>query len=436
MSMGFELAVSRRGLLGGGALALAGLSLEGFPLAWAKDTVAGPAAWPKLDALVKRYVAQKKVAGAIAAVGKKGDGPTALAAGTIGLGNPRTADMDTLWRAYSMTKPLTGMAAMLLVEDGKITLDQPLADFFPAFANMTVLKVPDGPTLEAVPAKTQITLRHLITHTAGLGYTIITKGALLKAYQDQGIQPAALSRMKIPGISLGAPCAAPDEFMERLSQLPLIAEPGTKWSYSIGLDVAGLLIAKIAGKPFEEFLAERIFGPLGMTSSYFQVPQSEVARLADNYFVVNGALIPIDPAASSIYLDKPAFAFGGAGLVCSARDYDRFLDMLLNLGELEGKRVMQEETAKLGMSNLLPAGIDMAGTFAAGDGFGAGGRVGLGERAGSYGWAGAAGTVAGVDTQHGFRVSGFTQYMPAEAYRFQREIFEVAYADMLGAAVK
>ena len=169
-----------------------------------------------------------------------------------------------------------------------------------------------------------------------------------------------------------------------------------------------------------------------MTSSFFQVPKSEIPRFTTNYGFLAGNLLPIDPAANSIYLDKPAFAFGGAGLVSSAHDYDRFLLMLLGGGTLDGVRIMAPKTAALGMSNLLPAGIDMAGTFAEGAGFGAGGRVGIGAEVGSYGWGGAAGTNAFVDTKRKFRAVGMIQYMPAGAQEFQNKFPRWVYADLFG----
>jgi CubicO group peptidase (beta-lactamase class C family) len=219
-------------------------------------------------------------------------------------------------------------------------------------------------------------------------------------------------------------------FAERLAKLPLIAEPGTKWSYSISLDLLGRVIEVASGLSFDAFLQTRLFDPLKMTSTYFQVPQSEVKRFTDNYFVFNGALLPIDPAASSIYLDKPAFAFGGAGLVCSAKDYDRFLWMLLNGGNLDGAEIMSPETAALGMSNLLPQGADIKGTWIEGQHFGAGGRVGVGATAGSYGWGGAAGTSAFVHRVRKVRATGMIQYMPSNAHPFQAAFPEWVLADL------
>ena len=418
--------LNRRGFLG--LAGMAGVTaLAPSPL-WAMAQEAGD--WPTVSAKIRSYVETRKVAGAMAALGWGTDEPTYISAGNLSLESKVAVDRDTLWREYSMTKPITGMAAMMLIGDGKMKLDQPVSDFIPEFAEMRVLVDPAN-SLESVPAKNPITIRNLLTHTAGLGYSIITKGPLLQAYLDQGILPGVVSRQPIPGVEGGAKVPPLDEFARRVAKLPLIAEPGTEWSYSIGLDVMGRVIEVASGMSFGDFLQTRLFDPLGMTSSFFQVPESEAHRLATNYAVIGGLLIPIDPGATSIFLDKPAFPFGGAGLVSSARDYDRFLAMLMGGGTLDGVQVMGSDMVDLGTSNLLPDGVDLTGTWVAGQGFGAGGRVGLGDRAGTYGWAGAAGTVAGIDRKRGLRSSGYLQYMPSEVYPFQSEFFTWVYADAM-----
>jgi CubicO group peptidase (beta-lactamase class C family) len=385
--------------------------------------------YPTLKKNIEAYIAGKKAAGIVAAIGKGTDPANVIKMGTLAFDSQTPVDMDTLFRVYSMTKPVTGMAAMILIGEGKMKLDQPIADFIPEFAKMTVLTDPAN-SMDAVPAKTQITVRHLLTHTAGLGYSIITKGPLLKAYMANGITPGVVSKLQMPGFEAGAPTPDLKTFAERVAKLPLIAEPGTKWSYSISLDLLGRVIEVASGMDFEAFLQKRIFGPLKMTSSYFQVPESEIKRFATNYAVFNGALLPIDPAVGSIYLNKPAFAFGGAGLVCSTHDFDRFQMMLLNGGSLDGARVMSKKMVALGMSNLLPTGADTKGTWVEGQHFGAGGRVGVGAYEGSFGWAGAAGTTAFVHTKKKVRATGMIQYMPSNAQDFQDNFGKWTLADL------
>lgn len=395
--------------------------------------------FPKLTKIINDYVATKKVVGMMAAIGMGNDEPKSIVAGTLALDNQKAVDLDTLWRIYSQTKPITGMAAMMLIEDGTMKLDQPIADFLPEFADMKVLKNPEGNLDDVMPARTKITIRHLMTHTAGLGYTIISKGPIRAAYVQQGINPGQISRNQLPGFPKVPDTPDIATFAKRLAALPLVYEPGTKWSYSIGLDLLGYVIQVAAGMPLETLLQKRMFGPLGMKDTFFQVPKDRIKDFSSNYAPFGGTLFPIDLAQDSIYLDKPPFAFGGAGLVSSARDYDKFLHMLLGFGTLNGTAIMTEATAKLGMSNLLPVGVDLRGSWVVNQGFGAGGRVGIGNAnspLGTYGWGGAAGTAAFVDTQRKFRAGGYTQYMPSNTYPFQANFPKYVYEDLLGLQVE
>ena len=419
--------LSRRALFGHAALLGLGATL-------APHTVfAKPAAgmrFPNVTAFVDGYVAKRKVPGMLAALGFGSDKATVIARGIEGFNDRDAQSFDTLYRIYSMTKPVTGMAAMTLIDDGKLGLDQPLSDILPKFAQMQVQVTPDGSITDLRPARTPITIRHLLTHSAGLGYTIIQKGPLKTAYEAAGVIAGQVSKIPIPGLDRGRSVSSLALFADRLAELPLVYEPGTKWSYSVGLDVMGRVIEVVSGKPFDVFLQERLFGPLGMTSTGFQVPARDIHRLATNYAVVGGMPLPIDPAEASIFAEKPPFPAGGAGLVTSPRDYDRFLRMIANYGKLDGKRIMSERAIRSGTSNLLPAGASTKGTFANGVGFGAGGRVGLGDAAGTYGWGGAAGTVALVDLKRGLRAGLYTQYMPSEAYPVQAEFPMAVLADL------
>ena len=384
---------------------------------------------PNTQALFERYVREGKMPGVVGAFGV-GDGPTLFpSAGRIAdEPNAPVADADTLWRVYSMTKPVTAFAAMLLIEDGKLRLDQPVSDFFPGFKNMRVLTSPDT-SLASRPATHPITIRNLLTHTAGLGYSIITKGPLLKEYERLGILPGALNA-KTEVQARGVRPRTLQLFAERVATLPLIAEPGTKWSYSIGLDVMGAVIERASGMPFDRFVQARVFAPLGMRSSFWTVPQADVGRLSTNYIYAGDNRVPMDPGVTSVWLQPPSFPYGGAGLVMSARDYDRFLHMLQDGGTLDGVRLARPETVATMMSNLLPAGVffqgiggGTGGTQAAAKlGFGAGGSVYLTDgpggfpSKGTYGWGGAAGTIAYIDPAKHFRATFMVNYMPPERW--------------------
>ncbi|WP_447727910.1 serine hydrolase domain-containing protein [Sphingomonas koreensis] len=392
-------------------------------------------------ALARAYVADRKAPGVSIAYAK-GDHPPFLASsGAIADdAGAAKASADSLWRVYSMTKPITGIAAMMLVEDGKLKLDQPVSDFIPGFKSMKVLTDPAN-GLASRPAARPVTVRHLLTHTAGLGYTIVTKGPLLKEYERLGITPGAISA----AVEIEARKTRPTslkEFADRVATLPLIADPGTKWSYSIGLDVLARVVEVAGGMPFERFVQTRMFDPLGMRSSYWSVPESEIGRFATNYLWAGDNRIPLDPAKGSAYAVPPSFPYGGAGLVMSARDYDRFLHMLLNEGALDGARVMKPETVRLAMSNLLPAGVvfERAPGGSGGDtapkmGFGAGGSVYLegvpgGPGKGTYGWGGAAGTIAWVDPANKVRASVMVNYFPSDKWPLRADAVKAVYADV------
>lgn len=421
--------ISRRRLIASfGALAGATLLPR---IAWA--SAAAEASFPAVARMIEGYVGSGKVPGMIAALGTGSSAqPMDIARGTLAKTNPGTVNMDSLFRIYSMTKPITGMAAMMLVDEGKLRLDQPIADLIPAFGRMQVQVTPDGSITDLRPAKTQITLRHLLTHTAGLGYSIIQSGPIKDAYIKAGLVPGQASRLPLPGLAVVKPLGSLAEFAEVLATMPLVYEPGRTWSYSVGLDLLGRVIEIVAGQPFDRFLHDRLFAPAGMTSTWFRVPESETARLTTNYAVAAGLLLPIDPGKTSVYLDQPPYPFGGAGLVSSPRDYDRFLRMLLGFGKIDGRQVMSEVAVRLGTSNLLPAGADLSRSFIQGNGFGAGGSVGLGDDAGTYGWAGAAGTVGFVNYRTGIRAGLYTQYMPSEAYPVHREFAKAVLADVTG----
>jgi CubicO group peptidase (beta-lactamase class C family) len=396
---------------------------------------------PHVGALFDSWVAQDKMPGIVGAFGV-GDLPTVfVSAGHISDdANAPAADPDSLWRVYSMTKPVTAMAAMLLIQDGKLKLDEPVSDFIPGFKRMTVLTDPEH-SLASRPAKREITVRNLLTHTAGLGYTIITTGPLQKAYEQTGIVPfAANAQTEISMRAVRPKTLA--AFADKVATLPLIADPGTRWSYSIGLDVLARVVEVASGMPFDRFVQTRLFDPLRMTSSYWQVPASQKGRLATNYVFVGDKRTPLDPGATSVFLNAPSFPYGGAGLVMSARDYDRFLHMLQDDGTLDGVQVMKPETVALATSNLLPAGVTFGGIGGATGGtqtahpmgFGAGGSVTLaddpnGAGKGTYGWGGAAGTIAWVDRAHHVRGTVMVNYMPADKWPLREETVKALMTD-------
>lgn len=408
----------------------------------------GRAMLPTTQALFDGYVRDRKMPGIVAAFGV-GDRPTLFVqSGRIATDAAAPqATSDTLWRVYSMTKPITAMAAMILIEEGKIGLDDPVSKYIPAFGTMKVATNPEA-SLASVPAARPITVRMLLTHTSGLSYNIMAKGALLKEYERLGNLPAAVGASVEPAMRRTRP-ATLAAFADRVAQAPLIAQPGTAWNYSVGMDVMGRVIEVAGGMPFDRFVTTRIFAPLKMTSSYWTVPASEASRLATNYaFTGPGAdapMVPLDPGATSVWLSPPSFPYGGAGLVMSARDYDRFLHMLADEGALDGVRIMKPETVRLAMSNLLPAGVTYGGVGGTTGGataqttpmgYGAGGSVYLTDgpggmpSKGTYGWGGAAGTVAFVDPVKKVRGTIMVNYFPADRWPVRTETVTALAADL------
>lgn len=422
-------ALSRRSLFRGGAYLAAGSALASLPFGRQLLAHDVSESWPNVAALARKYLDERKVANMFATFGwGQDDMAHTVGGGTLSLQKETPVDLDSLYRIYSMTKPVTGICAMTLIDDGLIGLDQPVYDIIPAFRDMMVQKEYDGAITEdnLEPAKSPITIRQLMTHTAGLGYGIIQKGPIMEAYNQNGLIPGQVSRMPIPGIFRGPSVDSLEKFADGIAALPLVYQPGTMWSYSVGLDILGRVIEVAAGKPFDQVLQERIFDPCGMTSTFFKVPESEVGRFTDNYGVLGGVPVPIDPAASSIYLDTPPFPTGGAGLVSSPRDYDRFLRMLLGYGKLDGVQALPELAIRVGTSDILPKTAQTEGTWTQGQGFGAGGRV----VDGTFGWGGAAGTLAAVSYKLGLRTALWTQYMPTEAYPMRDEYLAAIEADM------
>jgi CubicO group peptidase (beta-lactamase class C family) len=422
-----SVAFDRRHFLGGTAL-LGGMAATP---GWAKRAIGQ--SWPKVQATIDAWTSTKKVASGGAAIARGTDQADFLVSGTLALDSSVAITPDSLFRCYSMTKPVTGIAAMMLIEDGKLKLDQNIADLLPAWANMRVLTEPMK-SLKSRPAQSAVTPRTLMTHTAGLGYGIVTKGPLLDAYVKEGITGAVVSRHNLPGFPKAQHAPNLEAFADRLAALPLISDPGYQWSYSVGLDVLGRVIEVASGMPFDQFLQKRIFDPLGMTSTWFSVPASETARLTTNYFELPTGPFPIDAGKDSVYSDPAPMPFGGGGLVSTMRDFDRFLAMLMGEGALGRTRVMGRTAALHAMSNMMHPDTKNEG-FVKGSGFGAGGRVAItdtpgGSGIGTFGWGGAASTIAWVDRTRNIRASGWTQLMTGGKQGFVEDFTKSVYASL------
>jgi CubicO group peptidase (beta-lactamase class C family) len=389
-------------------------------LGLAAAAIARPAAarsappWAAVNTLVSRYVDAGKLTGACVTV-RQGDRVATIARGA-GAAGGRAADDRTIWRIFSMSKPVTGVAALTLVDAGKLGLDQPVADFAPAFAHVQVL---DGETMR--PARTVMRVRHLLTHTAGLGYNIIPD-AIGRRYEAAGLRPGDPTPHDDTPRSL-------DEFGDRLAQQPLGADPGARYAYSVGLDLLGLVVQRASGMPFERYLQQTLFDPLAMTDTGFAVAEDARPRLSMNYAVRDGVVVALEPEGRSPYFAAPAFPSGGGGLLSSARDYDRFCTML----QRDGDGVIARAVARRAHTNLLPAGVVAEDGLAFGAGMGVVSRASATpgtEPVGSYFWGGAAGTYMWNDPVNRLSVVFMAQFMPSRAYPVWDELRHAVYADL------
>ncbi len=345
------------------------------------------------------FVERGEVPGLVALVSRRGAAHVD-AIGTLAIGGD-PIQRDTIFRISSMTKPITAAATMLLVEECKLRLDDPVGGLLPELADRKVLMRLDAPLDETVPARRSITVRDLLTFRMGFGQVMASPDAspILKAANDLEIGMGPPTPAHMP---------APDEWIRRLGTLPLMYQPGERWIYNTGADVLSVLIARAAGQPFEAFLRERLFAPLGMRDTGFSVPAEKLDRLATSYWTnfPTGALDVYDAAAGGQWSRPPAFPSGAAGLVSTVDDYLAFAQMLLNKGKHGGERILSRPSVELmtsdhltpqqkAVSGLLPDDFDKQGW-----GFGMAvltRRDDLAGHVGSYGWAGGLGTLWSTD---------------------------------------
>ena len=348
----------------------------------------------KLDAATQGLadvVADGDLAGAVTLVWREGASERVDAIGQADLAASRPMRRDTLFRIASMTKPITSVAALMLMEEGRLSLDDPITRWAPEFRNMRVLRSPSGPLEDTCPAERDITILDLMTHRAGLAYGFTSVGPIAHAHQR------ALGDVLTIDMT-------PDAWMAALASLPLSFQPGERFHYSHATDVLGFLVGRIAGEDFRDFLMRRIFRPLGMVDTDFYIPLEKRDRAAVVYRQVEetGALEPVPfPRHDS----PPRYCGGGGGLVSTADDYLKFARLLLNGGELDGVRLIKPETVERMRENELTdaqRAIPFMGmSFWIGQGFGLGLSVILDPEkqawmsagsTGSFGWPGAFGT--------------------------------------------
>ena len=400
----------------GGATAL--LADAGLPSARPENAGMSSAGLARIGPAMQAYVDDGRLAGIVTMVARRGQVVHWEATGMRDLAAGDSLEPDDIFRIYSMTKPLTSVAVMILVEEGAVALDDPVSKFVPAFADVTVLNEAGERVTPARP----MTVEHLLTHTSGLTYGFFGDSPVDRIYNQSGFFTQA------EGL---------DDFAQRVAALPLLASPGDRWNYSVSTDILGRVVEVASGQAFDAFLQARIFDPLGMSDTAFVVPLEKRDRFTAQYARPDGALQMIDSPVEGQYTQPPPWLSGGGGLASTASDYIRFAQMLLQDGELGGVRILEPGTVRMMRSNRLPDALVpiQLGTFLSpGYGFGLGFAVVVDadaspepDNSGVFRWAGAANTFFWIDPTAELIGMVWTQFNPFAAYDIEREFQTLVY---------
>lgn len=380
-----------------------------------------------LDATMKQYVEEGKLAGAVVMIHQDGREVFSEAYGWRDREAGDRMEEDDIFRIASQTKALTSVAIMMLMEEGKLVLDDPLSKFLPEWAKTTVAVAKEGGGYDVVPAKRPITIRDLLSHSAGISYG---SGPGEQAWRDAGIF----------GWYFADKTETVADVVKRMPALPMAAQPGEQWVYGYNTDILGVVVEKLSGQSLDVFFKERLIDPLGMKDTSFCLPPEKSSRLAVVYSAKDGkserapapgAWVGTGHIGQGHYENGPCKAFaGGAGLLSTAADYSRFLEMLLQGGTLDGKRYLSRKSVEQMSQDAL-----VTTTFQPGQDFGLGFRItrSPGEMAnlgsvGDYGWGGAYHSTYWVDPAEGLTVSFMTQLIPAGGLDTQAKIRALIYS--------
>lgn len=381
--------------------------------------------------LQQRYLDTGRLPCALTLIQRRGQLAHLSVQGQMDLERARPLQQDTLFRIYSMTKPITSVALMMLVEQGLIALDDPVHRYIPQWRNLGVYEAGLVGTFRTRALTRPMRIVDLLRHTSGLTYGLQQRTNVDAAYRKFGFgDPAGNGTL--------------EAMIEGLAQIPLEASPGDVWNYSVSTDVLGYIVGKVSGQPFEEFLRQRIFAPLRMVDTDFHVPAEKVSRFAACYILGPDGRMKLqdDPQASN-YLRPPSFISGGGGLVSTAADYLRFCRMLLNGGALDDVRLLSPKTIELMTVNHLPGGKELPDLSVSlfseasysGVGFGLGFAVTtdparglIPGSAGDYSWGGMASTYFWIDPREQLIVIFMTQLIPSTIYNLRRELRTLVYS--------
>ncbi|AYZ64191.1 class A beta-lactamase-related serine hydrolase [Burkholderia multivorans] len=391
------------------------------------------------DRLNERYVASGRLPGAVTLIHRRGECAHVNVVGSMDVERAKPMREDAIFRIYSMTKPITSVAFMTLVEQGLVALDDPVSSVIPAWKNLGVA-VAGARSLggfQTRPVGREMLMVDLLRHTAGLSYFFQARTNVDAAYRE-----LALGEPTNPG--------GLDGMIDCLSQLPLDYSPGDEWNYSVATHVLGYLVEKISGQPFADYLKHALFDPIGMPDTGFFVPDDKVDRFCACYRPSpSGGLILQDDPATSQFRQMPALASGGSGLVSTAGDYLRFCRMLLDRGSIDGRQILSPKTVELMTINHLPGGrmLDQMSrsTFSEavypGLGFGLGFAVTQDLAStmqpgsvGDYFWGGGASTAFWIDPVEDLIVVFMTQLLPSTTYKIRRDLRHWVYGAMCDGA--
>ena len=389
----------------------------------------------RIDTHFRRYVDDGRLAGWQVMVSRRGKVAHLTSYGLADKEAARPVETDTVWRIYSMTKPLTSVAAMMLWEEGAFELSDPVSRWLPELAQPRVYV--GGPATKpvTVPATEPIRVWHLLTHTAGLTYGFHRVHVTDELHRLRGFDGGVPDGMDLTTAVRG------------WAELPLTFQPGAEWNYSVATDVLGRLVEVVSGQSLDAFFAERILGPLGMRDTAFWCPEDKQGRMAALYMPAPGPhrMVRADASGKSA-MKPPSWLSGGGGLVSTTRDYTRFTWMLLNGGELDGVRLLSPRTLRYMTQNHLPGGADLAAfgrpVFAEtrydGVGFGLGFGVVVDPvayrtltSAGEFHWGGMASTLFWVDPAEDLTVVFMTQLLPSNTYPIRSQLRQLVYQSLV-----
>lgn len=377
------------------------------------------------ERLLNEYIDQRRIAGAVSLVARRGEIVQLLALGRADLETGTPMTLDTLFRIFSLTKPVTSVATLMLAERGDISLDDPVEDYIPAFRDTPVFVGEENGQLVTEPPRRSPTVSHLLTQTSGIAGTAMPPGEPLAALYRR-------ARIGDEGQTL-------EETVDKLAEIPLLFHPGEQWRYGVSTDVLARVIEVASGMRFGDFLRKNVFEPLGMHDTGFTVPEDKQPRLATIY-----STIPAGQLRPMRQTTRPTLQSGSSGLVSTVLDYFRFAQMLLDGGTFQGRRLLHPETVELMRQNhlpddLLPYKMPWAHVtrYTQGCGFGFGVRVvmdvdewGIPGSVGEYGWAGAANTYLWIDPKEQIVALLFTQTFPFMNTKLDSDFKRIVYESL------